>query len=168
MRDKVDILAGFALTPKRSAPPTSRPKAKKFMVDHERRDLDHHRPSRPTLSRTSLTLPQVAETARHLGGHKGGVEESLYDGLAISAPAIDAEAGFQRAFKEAGGEIVGSVRMPVANPDFSAFVQRAKDLNPESIFIFVPGGAQPAAIGKAFAERGIDPAKIKIIWHRRS
>jgi branched-chain amino acid transport system substrate-binding protein len=42
-------------------------------------------------------------------------------------------------------------------------VQRAKDLNPESIFVFVPGGAQPAAIGKAFAERGMDPAKIKIM-----
>ena len=53
--------------------------------------------------------------------------------------------------------------MPVANPDFSAFVQRAKDLNPESIFVFVPGGAQPAALGKAFAERGIDPTKIKIL-----
>ena len=53
--------------------------------------------------------------------------------------------------------------MPVANPDFSAFVQRAKDLNPESIFIFVPGGAQPAALGKAFAERGVDASKIKII-----
>jgi len=53
--------------------------------------------------------------------------------------------------------------MPVANPDFSAFVQRAKDINPESIFIFVPGGAQPAALGKAFAERGVDPNKIRIM-----
>ena len=53
--------------------------------------------------------------------------------------------------------------MPVANPDFSAFVQRAKDLNPESIFIFVPGGAQPAALGKALAERGIDAKKIKVL-----
>ncbi len=53
--------------------------------------------------------------------------------------------------------------MPVANPDFSAFVQRAKDLNPESIFVFVPGGAQPAALGKAFAERGMDPKKINIL-----
>jgi branched-chain amino acid transport system substrate-binding protein len=53
--------------------------------------------------------------------------------------------------------------MPVANPDFSAFVQRAKDLNPESIFVFIPGGAQPAALGKAFAERGIDPNKTKIL-----
>jgi branched-chain amino acid transport system substrate-binding protein len=55
------------------------------------------------------------------------------------------------------------VRFPVANPDFSAFVQRAKDLNPESIFIFVPGGVQPAAIGKAVAERGIDTRKTKVL-----
>ena len=78
-------------------------------------------------------------------------------------PGHDAEGAFHRGFKAAGGEIVGSVRFPVANPDFSAFVQRAKDTNPESIFIFVPGGAQPAAIGKALAERGIDPKKIKIL-----
>jgi len=45
-------------------------------------------------------------------------------------PGHDAEGAFQRAFKEAGGEIVGSVRIPVANPDFFPFVQRAKDLNP--------------------------------------
>ncbi len=87
-------------------------------------------------------------------------------------PGHDSEAAFQRAFKEAGGEIVGSVRFPVANPDFSAFVQRAKDLNPECIYIFIPGGAQPAALGKAFAERGIDPTKTKILAsgesHRRS
>ena len=82
-------------------------------------------------------------------------------------PGHDAEGAFQRAFKEAGGEIVGSVRFPVANPDFSAFVQRAKDLNPEAIFIFVPGGAQPAALGKALAERGIDPKKTKVLGHGR-
>ena len=78
-------------------------------------------------------------------------------------PAHDAEGAFQRAFKEAGGEIVGSVRFPVANPDFSAFVQRAKDLNPEAIYIWVPGGVQPAAIGKALAERGIDPKKTRVL-----
>jgi branched-chain amino acid transport system substrate-binding protein len=55
------------------------------------------------------------------------------------------------------------VRFPVANPDFSAFVQRAKDIAPESIFIFIPGGAQPAALGKAFAERGIDKKKTRVL-----
>jgi branched-chain amino acid transport system substrate-binding protein len=93
---------------------------------------------------------------------KNGVKKA-YTMVSDFGPGHDAEQSFQAAFKAAGGEIVGSVRMPVANPDFSAFAQRAKDLNPESIFIFVPGGAQPAAIGKAFAERGVDPTKIKIL-----
>ena len=53
--------------------------------------------------------------------------------------------------------------MAVANPDFSAYVQRAKDLNPEAIFVFIPGGAQPPALAKALAERGIDPKKTKIM-----
>ena len=78
-------------------------------------------------------------------------------------PGHDAEQAFQRSFKGAGGEIVGSVRFPVANPDFSAFVQRAKDINSEAIYIWVPGGAQPAAIGKALSERGIDPRQKKVL-----
>ena len=36
-------------------------------------------------------------------------------------------------------------------------------MNPEAIYIWVPGGAQPAAIGKALAERGIDPQKTKVM-----
>jgi branched-chain amino acid transport system substrate-binding protein len=78
-------------------------------------------------------------------------------------PGIDAEAAFQKGFKEAGGDIVGAVRMAVQSPDFSAYVQRAKDLNPQGIFIMIPGGAQPGAFGKALAERGIDPQKIEIL-----
>ena len=76
---------------------------------------------------------------------------------------IDAETSFIRGFTTAGGKVAGSVRVPVANPDFSAFVQRAKDTNPDAIFIFVPGGAQPAALGKALASRGITPKTTKIL-----
>jgi branched-chain amino acid transport system substrate-binding protein len=112
--------------------------------------------------RVSLTLPMIGETLGTWAAKKGGVKKA-YTMVTDFGPGIDAEGAFTRAFKAAGGEIVGSVRMPIANPDFSAFVQRAKDLNPESIFVFVPGGAQPGAIGKAFAERGIDPTKIKIL-----
>ena len=115
----------------------------------------------PYSVRASMTLPSVASTAGEWA-YKSGIRKA-YTMVSDFAPGKDAETAFQEAFKKAGGEIVGSVRMPVANPDFSAFVQRAKDLNPESIFIFVPGGAQPAALGKAFAERGVDPNKIKII-----
>src|SRR4029077_5611544 len=115
----------------------------------------------PYVARTSLTIPQL-ENAFGQWAFKNGLKK-IYTMVSDYGPGIDAETWFQKGFKEAGGEIVGSVRMPVANPDFSAFVQRAKDLDPESIFIFVPAGAQPAALGKAFAERGVDASKIKII-----
>ena len=89
--------------------------------------------------------------------------KQVYTMVTDFGPGIDGEQYFQKAFKESGGEIIGSVRMPLANPDFTPFVQRAKDMNPEAIFIFIPGGAQPAALGKVIAERGLDPRKIKIM-----
>ena len=127
---------------------------------HERRDFDHHH----QVGVCHAHLDDAAEVGQTLGqwAVKNGIKKA-YTMVSDFGPGHDAEQSFQNAFKAAGGEIVGSVRMPVANPDFSAFVQRAKDLNPESIFVFVPGGAQPAALGKAFAERGIDPNKIKIM-----
>ena len=121
----------------------------------------------PYIVRVSLTLPQIGETLGNWAAKKGGVKKA-YTMVTDFGPGIDAEGAFQRAFKAAGGEIVGSVRMPIANPDFSAFVQRAKDLNPESIFVFVPGGAQPAAIGKAFAERQHGSEQDQDHEHRRS
>jgi branched-chain amino acid transport system substrate-binding protein len=160
VRDKVDILAGFALTPNAMAASDVSDQAKKFMVImNAATSIITTKSSYST--RTSMTLPMVGETMGSWA-HKSGIRKA-YTMVSDFGPGHDAEGAFHRAFKAAGGEIVGSVRMPVANPDFSAFVQRAKDLNPESIFIFVPGGAQPAALGKAFAERGVDPTKIKIM-----
>src|SRR5665647_2674145 len=161
VRDKVDILAGFSLTPEALGAASISAEAKKFMVDMNAATGIVVSKS-PYMVRTSFTIGQVADTLGTWAATKGGVKK-VYTMVSDFGPGIDAEQYFQKAFKAAGGEIVGSVRMPIANPDFSAFVQRAKDLNPESIFVFVPGGAQPAAIGKAFAERGMDPKKIKIL-----
>ena len=161
VRDGVDILAGFTLTPEALGAAGVADEAKKLLVDMNAATAIVTEKS-PYIVRVSLTLPQISETAGTWLATKGGANK-VYTMVSDFGPGIDAETGFQRAFKAAGGEVIGSVRMPVANPDFSAFVQRAKDLNPEAIFVFVPGGAQPAAIGKAFAERGLDPAKIKII-----
>jgi branched-chain amino acid transport system substrate-binding protein len=160
VRDTVDILAGFVATPNALAASDVSAQAKKFMVIMNAATSIITTKSDYS-ARTSMTLPQIADS---MGGwaYRSGVRKA-YTMVSDYGPGHDAEGAFQRAFKAAGGEIVGSVRMPVANPDFSAFVQRAKDANPESIFIFVPGGVQPAALGKAFAERGIDPNKVKIL-----
>jgi len=160
VRDGVDILAGFTLTPEAMAVSDISAEAKKFMVIMNAATSVIITKS-DFSARTSLTLPMIGNTAG-TWATKNGVKKA-YTMVSDFGPGHDAERSFQAAFKAGGGEIVGSVRMPVANPDFSAFVQRAKDLNPESIFVFIPGGAQPAALGKAFAERGVDPNKIKIL-----
>jgi branched-chain amino acid transport system substrate-binding protein len=38
-----------------------------------------------------------------------------------------------------------------------------RDANPEAVYIFVPGGGQPAAIGKALVDRGLAPPETKIL-----
>ena len=160
VRDKVDILAGFVLTPNALAAGDVSAEAKKFMVVMNAATAIITTKS-PYMARTSLTVPQLNETFG-AWAYKSGIRK-IYSMVSDFGPGHDAEAGFQRGFTEAGGTIVGSVRFPVANPDFSAFVQRAKDLNPEGIYVWVPGGVQPAAVGKTLAERGIDPKKTKIL-----
>jgi branched-chain amino acid transport system substrate-binding protein len=147
VRDGVDILAGFLLTPNALAAADVSAQAKKFMVVMN--------------AATSVIITKSPYMIRTWAA-KNGLKK-CYTMVTDYGPGHDSEAAFQRAFKEAGGEIVGAVRFPVANPDFSAFVQRAKDVNPECIFVFIPGGAQPAALGKAFAERGIDFTKTKVL-----
>ncbi len=160
VRDGVDILAGFVLTPNALAAADVSATAKKFMVIMNAGTSIITTKS-PYATRTSVTLPQASESLGHWAA-KNGVKKA-YTMVSDFGPGHDAEQGFQRAFKNGGGEIVGSVRFPVANPDFSAFVQRAKDVNPEALFLFLPAGAQPAAFAKALAERGLDPGTVKVL-----
>jgi len=53
------------------------------------------------------------------------------------------------------------MRTPLQNPDYSPFLQRAKDAKPDAMFIFVPAG-QGAAIMKQFVDRGLKEAGIKL------
>jgi branched-chain amino acid transport system substrate-binding protein len=160
VRDNVDILAGFVLTPNALAAGDVSEQAKKFMVVMNAATSIITTKSQ-YMVRTSLTTPQI-NASLGTWAYKSGIRK-VYTMVSDFGPGLDAEGAFQLAFKEAGGEIVGQIKMAVANPDFSAYVQRAKDLNPESIYIWVPGGAQPAALGKALAERGIDARKIKVL-----
>jgi branched-chain amino acid transport system substrate-binding protein len=159
VRDKVDILAGFVLTPNAIAGCGVSAEAKKLMVIMNAATSIITDKS-PYCTRTSFTLPMVTTT---LGSWAAKKTKKAYTMVSDYAPGHDSETGFINGFKAGGGTIVGSVRMAVANPDFSAYVQRAKDLNPESIFLFIPGGAQPAAIGKALAERGISTKKVRVM-----
>jgi branched-chain amino acid transport system substrate-binding protein len=78
------------------------------------------------------------------------------------APGIESETAFKTRFVQAGGEIIESIRIPLANPDFAPFLQRIRDLNPDTAFIYIPG-TQASIFAKQFAERGLGSSGIKII-----
>src|SRR6266436_8968438 len=160
VREGVDILGGFVLTPNALAAADVSAEAKKFMVVMNAATAIIITKS-PYIVRTSLTVPQLLETFG-AWAYRNGVRRA-YTMVSDYGPGIDAEGAFLRAFKDAGGQTAGSVRIPVANPDFFPFVQRAKDLSPEAMFIFIPGGAQPAAFGKALVDLGIDSKKTRIL-----
>jgi len=114
----------------------------------------------PYMVRTSFTLGQqsgiIAEWAAKNGSKKVAIVQSDW------APGAEATAVFTDAFTKAGGQIVETIKVPLANPDFAPFLQRARDANPDTLFVFVPAG-QAGTFAKQFAERGLDKAGIKLI-----
>lgn len=161
VRDGVDILAGFALTPEAlGAAPVSEEAQKLMVVMNAATSIVTEQS--PYIVRTSVTIPQLNTAFGQWAFEEGGVKQA-YTLVSDYGPGHDAEKSFSKGFTDAGGTILGSDRTPVANPDFSAFVQRVRDSNPEAVYIFVPGGAQPAAIGKALVDRGLAPPDVKIL-----
>ncbi|HWH40505.1 MAG TPA: ABC transporter substrate-binding protein [Usitatibacter sp.] len=159
-RDNVDFLAGFGFTPEALAAAPVATEAKKPMVVMNAASSVVTTRS-PYIVRVSMTLPQVsapmATWAARNGIHK------VYTLVADYAPGLDSEAAFKKAFEAAGGQVVDSVRVPLRNPEFAPYVQRIKDAKPEAVFMFVPAGEQSIAFMKAFEERGLAQAGIKVI-----
>lgn len=160
VRDEVDFLAGFALTPNAMAVAPIATQAKKPMVIMNAATSSLTTKS-PYIVRVSLTLPQVtAPLARWAASN---ALRTVYTLVSDYAPGVDAETQFIKSFEAAGGKIVGSLRVPVNNPDFAPFIQRIKDAGPEAVFVFLPAGSQGIAFMKAFRERGLDQAGIRLI-----
>jgi len=78
------------------------------------------------------------------------------------APGVEAETAFKERFIKGGGEIVETLRLPLANPDFAPFLQRVRDAAPDTAFIYFPG-TQAGIFAKQFVERGLDKSGIKVI-----
>jgi branched-chain amino acid transport system substrate-binding protein len=158
VNDKVGAIAGFGLTPLAlsSAPLATQAKVPMVVMAAATATITE---ASPFIIRTSFTLPQAtapfAEWAAKNGMKKVVTLVSDY------GPGIDAEKAFAGAFGKAGGE-VESLRVPLANPDFSPFLQKVADAKPDALFVFVPSGVG-AQFMKQFVERGLDKSGIKLI-----
>jgi branched-chain amino acid transport system substrate-binding protein len=159
-RDQVDILAGFGLTPNALAVAPVSAEAKKPMVIMNAATSVITTRS-PYIVRVSHTLPQDTQPIAQWAA-KNGIKRA-FTLVSDFGPGVDAETTFIKAFKAAGGEVVDSVRTPLANPDFAPFLQRVKDTRPEAVFVFLPPGSQTIAFIKGYEERGLKQAGIRII-----
>jgi branched-chain amino acid transport system substrate-binding protein len=78
------------------------------------------------------------------------------------APGTEAESSFKTRFTQVGGEIIESLRVPLASPDFAPPLQRIADLKPDTAFVYFPGPLAPV-FTRQFAEKGLGQTGIKII-----
>jgi len=159
VQDKVSILAGFGLTPLAlaAAPVATEAKVPMIVMAAATGMI----PTRsPFIVRTGFTLPQVTGPIAEWAA-KNRIKR-VVTMVTDYGPGLDAEKTFVSVFKAAGGEIVESIRTPLANPDYAPFLQRAKDAKPDALFVFVPSG-QGLAVMKQFEDRGLKQAGIRLI-----
>ena len=159
VNDKVDVLAGFGLTPLALAAAPIATQSKTPMVNMLAATASVIDAS-PYMIRVSLTLPQIT-----LGVAEWAPKNKIRKVVTLVSdygPGIDAERTFVERFRLNGGQTLESLRAPLRNPDFAPFLQKVRDLAPDALFVFVPAGVG-SAVMKQFAERGLDKAGIRLI-----
>jgi branched-chain amino acid transport system substrate-binding protein len=159
VNDKVAFLAGFGLTPLAlvTAPIATESKVPMIVMVAATSIITE---KSPYIVRSSFTIPQIT-TGVADWAPKNGIKR-VVTLVSDYGPGIDAETTFKQRFTAGGGEVLESLRAPMRNPDFSAFLQRAKDAKPDAVFSFVPSG-EGAVLMKQFVDRGLIEAGIKLI-----
>ncbi|HCE07777.1 MAG TPA: ABC transporter substrate-binding protein [Oxalobacteraceae bacterium] len=160
VRDKVDFLAGFGLTPEALAVAPIAEQAKKPMIIMNAATSIITTKSN-YIARVSMTLPQISGPMA-TWAVKNGVKK-VVTLVADYGPGIDAETAFKTNFIGGGGQVLESIRVPLRNPEFAPYIQRIKDAKPDAVFVFVPAGEQGIAFMKGYRERGLAEAGIKVI-----
>jgi len=160
LREKVKMLAGFELSPHAMAVGEIATEAKTPVVIMNAATASITRGS-PYYVRVSNTLPQWGQSIGKWAAENG--IKKVYTIVSDYAPGHDAETYFHKAFKAGGGEIVGSARTPMQETNFAAYMERALQAKPDAVYMFQPGGSPSIAFVKAFSERGLKQAGIKLL-----
>jgi branched-chain amino acid transport system substrate-binding protein len=159
-RDHVQLLAGAIFTPNALAVAPLATEAKvPFVIMNAGTAMITTKS--PYIARVSFTLWQSSYPLGQWAA-KHGIK-TVYSVVSDYGPGIDAEQAFSKGFTDNGGQMAGTVRIPVANPDFVPFLQRAKDAKPDAVFSFVPAGKEATALMKTFGDLGLGQAGIKLI-----
>ena len=159
VNDKVSILAGFALTPgaMAAAPIATETKIPEVVMMAATSVITERS---PYIVRTSFSVPQTTVPLATWAVQNG--IKKVVTIVSDYAPGIDVETAFKQRFEALGGQVVTSLRVPLANPDFAPFLQRVSEIKPDALLCFVPAGVGPTFM-RQFVERGLDKSGIKLI-----
>jgi branched-chain amino acid transport system substrate-binding protein len=159
VNDKVAVLAGFTFTPVALAvaPIATEAKVPQVVMAAGTSIITE---KSPYITRTFYTIAQAAMPMAQWAAQNG--VKKVVTLVSDYAPGYDAEKVFSEEFKKDGGEIVANVRVPVQSPDFAPFLQRARDANPDGIFVFIPGNFA-GTFARQYAERGMSASGIKLM-----
>jgi branched-chain amino acid transport system substrate-binding protein len=160
VQDHVDMLIGAAFTPNAIAMASVSTAAKKpyFIINAATSGI---MAKAPYTARFGFTTAQITTPFARwavVNGYK-----TAYAVYQNYGPGIDAGAAFEKTFTQYGGQMLGEVRIPVNNPDFSAYIQRVKDAKPDVMFVFINASGGGAVFLKACQAAGLEKAGTKII-----
>jgi len=114
----------------------------------------------PFIVRTSFTLGQSSAIMADWAVKNGA--KKIVTIVNDWAPGVESETTFKEAAVKGGAQIIETIRVPLANPDFAPFLQRARDAQPDTLFVYFPG-QQAGIFAKQFLERGMDKSGIRLI-----
>ena len=159
VNQKVNVLAGFGLTPLAfaTAPVATQSKTPMVVMAAATSSITQ---ASPYIVRSSFTVPQVV-TALADWAYKNNIKK-VVSLVTDYGPGVDSEKFFKDTFVANGGVVVETLRVPLRNPDFAPFLQKVRDAKPDALFAFVPAGVGTALM-KQFTERGLDKAGIRVI-----
>jgi len=160
LREKVNVLGGFALTPDALAVSEVISESKTPTIILNAATSIVTRKS-PYFLRVSMT---VAQYVSPLGGWavQNGIK-SIYTMVSDYAPGIDAQDEFLSGFEKAGGKVLGKDRVPLNVTDFAPYMERALQSKADGLFIFAPAGAPSVAMVREFERRGLKAAGMKLL-----
>ncbi|NPT54918.1 ABC transporter substrate-binding protein [Paraburkholderia elongata] len=160
VRDKINVLIGPDFTPNvlAVAPLVTEGKVPTFITGAATQGIVARS---PYYVRTFFSIPQSVRPIAQWA-HENGVKNPFIV-VADFAPGHDTETTFTRTFTDLGGRVAGTARVPLRSPEFSSYMQRIKDAQPDAVFAFFPIGELVPQFLKAYADSGLKSRNIKLL-----
>jgi branched-chain amino acid transport system substrate-binding protein len=159
VRDRVDYIGGLALTPNVFAVADVITEAKIPFVIFNSGTSGVPQKS-PYFVRTGFTQWTVSFPIGRWAAEHGKKTAAI--AVADYAPGYDAANAFAAGFKEHGGQIVETIKVPLNTTDYSSYLQRIQSLKPDCVFVFLNAGPMAVTFLNGYIERGLRASGIEL------